>query len=126
MEGLVAPSPPRLCPVYVEQELRDQMPVGMSEFHLGPYSIVSLLPCLDVLLVIEETEFVLKDRANLLKAFPRHKPRVDPREVASVHDQVGDNQIATQELPSRSVHEHLKLAHGADRAGIPSMGASRR
>jgi hypothetical protein len=40
----------------VEQELRYQMPVGMSEFHLGAHSIVSLLPCLDVLLVIEETE----------------------------------------------------------------------
>jgi hypothetical protein len=40
------------------------MPVGMSELHLGAHSIVSLLPCLDVLVVgIEETEFVLKDRA---------------------------------------------------------------
>lgn len=99
------------------------MPVGMSEFHLGSHSIVSLLPCLDVLLVIEETEFVLKDWANLLKAFPRHKPRVDPREVASVHDQVSNNLIAAQELPGRSVHERLKLAHGAAKARIPRMAA---
>jgi hypothetical protein len=58
----------------VEQELRHQMPVGMNEFHLGAHSVVSLLPCLDVLVVdIEETKFVLKDWANVLKAFPRVK-----------------------------------------------------
>jgi hypothetical protein len=57
------------------------MPVGMSTCHLGAHSIVSLLPRFDVLVGIEETEFVLEYRANLLKGFLRVKPRAGPREV---------------------------------------------
>jgi hypothetical protein len=95
------------------------MPVGISEPYLGADPIVCLLPCPDVLVVgIDEAEFLLKHRAYLFKAFPRVKPRLDPREVASVHDQVSNNLVASQEMPGWFVHQSLKVAQDANRAGI--------
>jgi len=79
----------------VEQELRYEMSIGMSQFHLGADLLIRHLPSLDVFVDgVRETEFPLEDRANLLEALFRFKPRVYPREIASVHDQVSNNPVA--------------------------------
>jgi len=73
----------------VEKELRNLTAIRVPKRHGTPDCFVRTLPGLHVLInAIEQPHFVGEERPYLLKRFPWVDTSVQPREVATGHDEI--------------------------------------
>lgn len=107
-EWLVAPAPPGVLAVDVQQELWHRMSAGVVKGDGAADVLVRGFPRAEVIIdVIERAQILLEQRPDLLEHRRRPDCRVEPGKVTAGNDEVGDDLLTAPYLPHL-----LVIAHG--------------
>jgi len=99
-EGLIAPSPPGVVPVNVEQELSHRPSARCQQADGLPDTVISGLPWGGILIeVIQLPEFILEQRLDLGKPGRWPDLGIEPGKVPARHHEPGEKLITAHELP---------------------------